>query len=208
MMTRDDVLAEGFRLEDDMVVSPGKFESEHWTTIALWRMCQDGFADDTLYDGDRPMSVYNIDRGMREAFPGVFADDTAYLIMWEDDNGFVRSRETSQAEYPDVIGMLADPDDDPDDPGANEPTEDDLTTHDHERYYLNGRLVLEREHKRSNPDPSDRWFIHNHNHTRVEVLGQFATCEKAIAAYCEKTNYYPSVWFISDHGNAHLMRID
>lgn len=65
----------------------------------------------------------------------------------------------------------------------SEPEEGDITTTDHKNFYLNGKLL-----------PID--------------LGIHSTTEdmwKALRGYMAATHYWPNVWFISDHGNAHLM---
>ncbi len=64
---------------------------------------------------------------------------------------------------------------------ASGPSEDDLVTEDHTHVYQSGRLVLE-----TSPD----------------------TFESDVAAYMERSKYWPNVWFISDHGNAHLLTIE
>jgi hypothetical protein len=61
-----------------------------------------------------------------------------------------------------------------------QPAEDDITTEDHKNFYQNGKLVLE--------------------------LDEDADHIAALKEYMEKEQFYPNVWFISDHGNAH--RID
>ena len=62
-----------------------------------------------------------------------------------------------------------------------EPEEGDLTTHDHLNFYQDGKRVLS--------------------------LKESDNMEKAVRAYMDKTNFYPNVWFVSDHGNAHLISL-
>ncbi len=62
------------------------------------------------------------------------------------------------------------------------PEEDDITTSDHSRFYQNGRLVI-----RLDRDVSE------------------TSMWRHIENYMKKSKFYPNVWFISDHGNAHLM---
>lgn len=64
---------------------------------------------------------------------------------------------------------------------AKEPAEDDLVTADHIRVYSAGRLVL-----RTSPD----------------------TFTADVRAYMDRVSYWPDVWFVSDHGNAHLVTLD
>jgi hypothetical protein len=64
----------------------------------------------------------------------------------------------------------------------DEPQEDDLVTEDHSNFYESGKKVLTVD-----PEATEHemWL--------------------AIIKYMKKSNYYPNVWFVSDHGNAHLM---
>ena len=78
------------------------------------------------------------------------------------------------------------PDDGPElddlaDQSEGEPDDDDLVTYDHATFYQGGAIVL------NVPDGEEY--------------------EPTIAAHMIETNYFPDVWFISDHGNAHLMTI-
>ena len=62
-----------------------------------------------------------------------------------------------------------------------EPEEGDYTTEDHRHFYQFGKLVV------TVPDDDGydwRVFVSEH---------------------MEQEEYYPNVWFISDHGNAHLL---
>lgn len=61
-----------------------------------------------------------------------------------------------------------------------EPGEDDLTTSDHIHVYQYGKLVLE---------------------TMPE------TFEADVQAFMDREQFWPNVWFISDHGNAHLLTL-
>lgn len=85
------------------------------------------------------------------------------------------------------------------DPDAEptEPQEDDITTQDHKTFYQSGKLVL-------SAGPANRWDI---RHPSRAYLGEFATCDAALRAYMELSQFWPNVWFISDHGNAHLMTL-
>lgn len=64
----------------------------------------------------------------------------------------------------------------------DEPQEDDLVTEDHRRFFQYGKEVL-----RLVPDATEKEMW------------------DSINKWMEKAGFYPSVWFISDHGNAHLM---
>lgn len=68
---------------------------------------------------------------------------------------------------------------------ADEPQEDDYTTSDHCCFYQYGKQVL---------------------HLDIDL-----TTEKmweALDAHMVANSYWPNVWFISDHGNCHLMDRD
>jgi hypothetical protein len=65
---------------------------------------------------------------------------------------------------------------------ADEPQEDDLVTSDHSKFYQNGKIVLT-----VSPDAS-----------REEMW-------RELDRYMKRSNFFPNVWFISDHGNTHLM---
>lgn len=78
-----------------------------------------------------------------------------------------------------------DEDDDEDDDGyhePDEPEEGDITTEDHVTFYQYGKkwLTVSRD-----ADDEEMW--------------------SAINAKMKKEGFFPNVWFISDHGNAHLM---
>jgi hypothetical protein len=62
------------------------------------------------------------------------------------------------------------------------PQEEDLQTEDYSEFYSNGKLALT-----VSPDASS------------------ARMWEALEAYMAKENFWPNVWWISDHGNAHLM---
>jgi hypothetical protein len=62
------------------------------------------------------------------------------------------------------------------------PEEDDITTVDHHTFYQYGKLWLE--------TPED-W--------------EWEETAKAIQAQMEKDRFFPNCWWISDHGNAHLI---
>lgn len=65
----------------------------------------------------------------------------------------------------------------------SEPEEGDITTTDHVHFYCNGKLI-----------PID-----------LTVDSSTEDMWKALRGYMAATHYWPNVWFISDHGNAHLM---
>lgn len=63
-----------------------------------------------------------------------------------------------------------------------EPDEDDITTSDHLTFYASGREIV-----RVGAD--DDW-------------------RPAVRAWMERSQFYPNVWWISDHGNPHLLSLD
>jgi len=65
------------------------------------------------------------------------------------------------------------------------PEEGDLTTSDHIHFYQDGRHVLT---IRGGADASE------------------TSMWRQLDAYMKRSNFYPNVWFISDHGNAHLLQ--
>lgn len=64
----------------------------------------------------------------------------------------------------------------------DEPQEDDLVTEDHSNFYMGHKKVL-------TVDPEA---------TEHEMWLE-------LIKYMKKSHFYPNVWFISDHGNSHLM---
>jgi len=89
----------------------------------------------------------------------------------------------------------------------DEPDEDSITTEDHERFYQYGKLVLEREHDRKhNPDPTDTWYLSSPTGRR-SLLGEYDTCEQALRAYMDRVQFWPDVFWVSDHGNAHRINL-
>lgn len=61
------------------------------------------------------------------------------------------------------------------------PDEEDITTGDHRTFYQSGKLWLE--------------------------VGEDEDMTGAIRAKMDEEQFWPNVWFISDHGNAHLMSL-
>lgn len=82
-----------------------------------------------------------------------------------------------------------------------EPGEDDITTRDHASFYQYGKLVLQARHTTT----GEVWYARKGSAPYCTPLGRFATVEQAIKAFMVQEQFWPSVWFISDHGNAHLM---
>lgn len=63
-----------------------------------------------------------------------------------------------------------------------EPEEGDITTEDYRKFYQYGRIYLQ--------------------------VGRDADWRKSVNRQMKKDGFFPNVWFISDHGNAHLMILE
>ena len=98
------------------------------------------------------------------------------------ESGLMHRAHWTKLNGADMKGSDEDFDEPDDDELFNEPDEGDWTTEDHRRFYADRELVLDL--------PADT-----------------GECEMwaAIAARMKKDNLWPNVWWISDHGNAHLM---
>jgi hypothetical protein len=97
----------------------------------------------------------------------------------------------------------------PNDPDAepSEPEDGDITTEDHKHFYMHGKLCLE-----AIEDSTGEWWQAHKGHMSIGAtwiqLGRFASVEQAIKAYMVLEQYWPNCWFISDHGNAHLIDLN
>jgi hypothetical protein len=60
-----------------------------------------------------------------------------------------------------------------------EPEDGDYTTTDHERFYQDGKLAV--------------------------LVEEGAEWAHALKAHMDEQRFWPNVWFLSDHGNAHLI---
>lgn len=78
-------------------------------------------------------------------------------------------------------GLFTTDPDDESESGSDEPEDGDITTSDHLRFYQYGKLWLEID------EDDDMW--------------------QQIETRMSRDNFYPNVWFISDHGNAHLINL-
>jgi len=89
-------------------------------------------------------------------------------------------------------------DEDEDEQDAFNPDDSNVTTDDHQSFYLDGRLAFEIRETETGlfrlHIPGKR--LGNHG---------YATTNQAIKAALDHLQYWPNVYFISDHGNAHLI---
>jgi len=94
-----------------------------------------------------------------------------------------------------------------------EPEDGDLTTGDHATFYQYGRLVLERprvlqsQYYLGTATYLDTWYFYDRDGRGRQIeLGIFDDDHvAAVRAYMDRAQFWPNCWFISDHGNAHLM---
>lgn len=89
MMTLEQVKEQYTVNRQGIITSLGKFEGSHWVDVALWDLALDS-ADETIYDGEMPVSVFVVDSELAtlapEYFEGVYA-----VALYESDQGFVYS---------------------------------------------------------------------------------------------------------------------
>jgi len=98
---------------------------------------------------------------------------------------------------PEITLAETEPDSEP-----SEPEEGDITTEDHETFYQYGRVVLEPYCKPG--DAVSLWFGYDHG-KQFQIRTEPDDHVAAIRAYMDRVQFWPNVWCISDHGNAHLM---
>lgn len=85
---------------------------------------------------------------------------------------------------------------------SDKPDEDAITTEDHIRFYQYGKLAFEYREE----ETSDQvWYAPRRGESGKIDLGDDNTVEHAIQAYMNHEQFWPDAWFISDHGNAHLI---
>jgi hypothetical protein len=85
----------------------------------------------------------------------------------------------------------------------DEPQEDDLTTGDHERFYQNGKLVIEGIRRKNEFEPY-RFLLKTRKGYRYCDTDDY---RQAVRVFMAEDEFWPNVWFISDHGNAHLITL-
>lgn len=131
-------------------------------------------------------------------FPGCLPDSDPIGPYDTEAEAIAAAQEDSEDE-PDEV----------DENQADEPDEDAITTEDHKVFYQYGRQAFEVAEVAG----EDRYMVFVKGYQiggHVDRPGAgdatYATVEDAIKAYMERVQFWPDVWFISDHGNAH--RID
>jgi hypothetical protein len=93
-------------------------------------------------------------------------------------------------------------DDDVADDDFSEPSEGDLTTEDHVHFYQHGRLALTLQVRQPPSHVGERGT--RSRDAREGELSE-AAMWRQLEAHMKREGFAPNVWFISDHGNAHLM---
>ena len=76
--------------------SPGKFEGEPAYVRYFWSDIMDGFGEPFVLDGAHA-DILDIEPGEQELF-GI-ESQYEYIVLWEDDNGFVFHRLLTREEY-------------------------------------------------------------------------------------------------------------
>jgi len=54
--TCEECQKQGFTIRHRLIMNPGKFEAEPLSTYHAWHYVLEGMEDDTIYDGDHPIS--------------------------------------------------------------------------------------------------------------------------------------------------------
>lgn len=95
----DKAIAYGFREIAGVLKAPlGKFESEPYYALYFYDAMLDGCADEPLYDGDTVAAdVIIVSDDERVAFE--LNQDTAFVVLWYSDQGFVSLQELTASAY-------------------------------------------------------------------------------------------------------------
>ncbi len=112
-MTRAQIEAE-YQHTHGVIRSPGKFESEPVYAPYFWEW--QGNGAETLYDGDRPVDVFLVDGEVRASFPELA--EVHAVLLWEDDQGFVHTREVTARQLEAYRAELYTEDDEQADPNG------------------------------------------------------------------------------------------
>jgi hypothetical protein len=181
--------------DNGVIQNPGKFEGEYAYVPYFWDAILEGSEDETIDDAGQTVSIVLVSDEDRAEFPqllnGVYA-----VALSERDNGFVDCHEFKSEDALDRYRAECEGDDE-----ALGPQEDDIITEDHEKWYQSGRLVLSLA-------ANGQWYAHSRKFPAGQTIGTFEDYRDALQAYMKRTGYSPNCWFISDHGNAHLISFE
>jgi len=75
----------------NIITDPGKYEGEQWYVPEYWEKVLDGKSDQTISDDTTQYSLFRLCAEDAPVLKG-YADPGEWLILWEDDQGFVHSR--------------------------------------------------------------------------------------------------------------------
>lgn len=89
---------------------------------------------------------------------------------------------------------------------SNEPDEDAITTTDHQTFYQYGKVILQLFGSRWRylDGPVYRWLP---SATDPEDFHRDTDPVTALRIYMNLAQFWPDVWFISDHGNGHRIEL-
>ena len=97
-LTLKDVEAEGFEVRDGTIVTQGKYEAEPWWAPLLYRMIQEAWGSEPVVGEDGwTWDVLEVGptAGDELARNWGLEKETSAVVMREDEQGFVRTREVS-----------------------------------------------------------------------------------------------------------------
>ncbi len=132
----------------------------------------------TLRPGDTDPDYFEKYTERQRAF---CSDDAETLSIYSQDDNDPFDEDLLADEDQDEEEETADEDQDDE---TSEPEEGDITTEDHKRFYQYGKLWLELDQDLASNEMN-----------------------ASIRAQMDKDQFWPNVWFISDHGNAHPMSV-
>lgn len=99
MQRKFEAIAAVYNIHDGIITSPGKFEGEHWSTVALHELSLDGCAD-CFPSGDGSCDVLflladwsDIELNAYGLTVGTFA-----ILLHERSDGFVSARTLTQSQ--------------------------------------------------------------------------------------------------------------
>lgn len=198
---------------------PGKFNTI--LDSYVYQVSLDGGCDDELGSVSENGSWYGLMRHgrtifrdhdpMLETLNAVEQEaltSAAGVIVYENSDGFVSvdyfdtekeldsAWDEIQREF-DENANAAQSDEEDEEP---EPDDDSITTSDHETFYQYGKVVFTITERSDNKrDPV--YF-----EMSLDLDRTFASIDRAIAWALDVMQFWPNVFFVSDHGNAHLIK--